>query len=411
MADILVSQSKLEGKIIPPFCEEIALRAIIIAAFNNGGVIANCPETKKIMQLIECLNELGGDIVYSQNKVDIFPILKQKNKVDLKNNLAISRFLLPLGFFSEQKIDFLNVFLPKKLLEELKRYSQNFEVFINQNNKTITIGGPIKEEYAFFKEDVGSFFAPGFMVGSIATNTEVIFGLDDFVSKHISIVHTKKTFDLLNIIYSYTEEGSFLYGVKEKLNEIELEIPFDPRMGFIYACAFLLAGEGKILMDYFDCPQMEFLEKIKTNGIKKTSDGFWISKEEFSLPENINPTIYPPSILPTIFVLATACNSPTAIGPFVPYKQNNLKNIERFVEELKKIGAKIEKKEDTYEITPSKLYGGVVQTYQNPANAMAFINAGLICQTPLKIKDIDKIIQIDRYFIDNLKACGGKINF
>ncbi|MFN3910224.1 MAG: hypothetical protein ACK4J0_03275 [Candidatus Anstonellaceae archaeon] len=411
MTNAIIEKSFLEGQIIPTGFEEIAFRTMIFLALKNGGIVGNSPDTKKINEIIDGLNEFGADILFQEGNADIFPIRKEKEKVDLKGSLIASRFLIPLGFFLSKNITFENINLPIFARKALFDYAKRVNVRIFGIKNSLKIDSSKSELNRLEFENIeGSFWAGSFILAAASTSTEFFADLDEYVASQPSIYHTAATFDLLDYDYNFEENQKVFYlSLKNWDKEIELDIPPSTKLASYYSAAFLLAGKGKVKCSKLFYKEIELLRSIAKENINEREDGFEIKEplQQIDFPSQIAPQSFP-YFLPILFVLCSRAKKTTKIGPFVPYRKKRLQELKDYAKRLNEIGAKIDYIEPYFEIKPSNFYGGISEI-NDAYEGMAMTIAGLISKSTVKLKNIEKIIGLNKNFFDDLKTCGAKI--
>ena len=115
---VTISKSNAFGQIIVPPSKSYAHRYLIAAALTNKNVvIENIKFNDDIKATISCLETLGYNLEYLENKVKI-----SKIKNDLKEELIFNcnesgstlRFLIPIALTTGKKITFIGT---KRLIE------------------------------------------------------------------------------------------------------------------------------------------------------------------------------------------------------------------------------------------------------------------------------------------------------
>ena len=405
MPNVLVQATELSGEITPPGYLELGSRLLFTLSFNNGGVIANLPNSPELQALMDILNSAGADIVYENNVADIFPLSNISKDINLKKSKLATKLLMPQLFFLEKEVKVSSPFFNKELYEGFASISKNLDSNFSRIQKNLyQISGGVKFNQIAFDSITGSFFGSGFILAAFLANTDFYFKFDDFSFTHPTIYHTLACLDLLNVPYLYEKEEKVisLGSSNTFLEEKNIDLVPSPLFGSYYLAAFLLSGKGKVFFptNIFH-PLVDFFDKIESNTIKKYDGYYTIEKSEYSFNQEIDPKIYP-SLVPLFILLATQSKTKTKIGPFLPFKNKILQRIFSFTKKLSELGAKVNYVEPYFEITPSKLYGGIIEA-SDAHEAMCFILAGLISRSPLKVKGVEKILQVNKNFFDDLK--------
>ncbi|MCX8163489.1 MAG: hypothetical protein N3D10_02945 [Candidatus Micrarchaeota archaeon] len=411
MASIIVRSSLLNGSLTALSDDSLSSTLLVFLANNSGGVIGNFSRTKKVENLINSLNQLGADIAVEEDTADIFPILKKGYSVDLKNDVNSSKYIVGLSFFSGDKTKILNPKIPKNCKKALAQYAEYLGVRLLSYSQRLEIESEFLEKNAILLEGIeGSFFAPAFITGAAAMGVEFLVSLDDYTSKYRGVYNVANAFELLNYEYYFKENtGNFFVARKYSGEEFNLDLPPSIKFSMYYLGALLLSGKGKInFPTKLNYPEIKIMEQLSSR-IKKTENFFEVAdgQEQLNFPAQLEPQGID-YLIPLLFVLGTKSENPFKIGPFVPYRQDKLKKLQDFALQLAQIGAKIKYVEPYFEITPSKLYGGIIEP-QEPYSAMACTIAGFICKSELKVKNIENIIALNKNFLDDLKKLNADI--
>ncbi|MEM3361973.1 MAG: hypothetical protein QXV83_01430 [Candidatus Anstonellaceae archaeon] len=411
MVSAIVENKELKGEIAAIADESLLKTLLILLSLNSGGIISNYQRTKKIENLVFGLNQLGADIVINDEVIDIFPISKKEYQIDLKNDLELTRYMMGLSFFSFDKTKLINPKIPKickKLFFEYAKYSK---VRIHSLRGKMEIDSKnMDKNYLPFEGIEGSFFAAPFIISAASFGIEFLAVMDDYNSTLREIYDVANAFDIAEYEYFFDEnKRSFFVAQKYFREEKEIELPPSVKFSMYYLAALLLNGKGKVKIPttlYY--PEIKLIENI-SHKIKKYPNFFEIEnkEEEFEFPSEIKPQGMN-YFLPILFILGTKAKKTFKIGPFVPYKQKKLKELEEFASQLVEIGAKIKYIDNYFEISPSKLYGGIIEP-TGEYNTMAAIIAGIICKSPLKVKNIEQAVVKNKNFIDDLKKLEASI--
>jgi 5-enolpyruvylshikimate-3-phosphate synthase len=405
MANVLVQQGELFGEVNPLGYVELGSRLIFSLSFINGGVISNLPTCGELEKFINILNSAGADIVYENNTADIFPFNNISKNIDLKNSQLATKLFLPHLLFLENQLNVLNPFFNKEIYKNFLTISNNLNSFFLKKEKNLyQVGGGVNFNQIAFDSIGGSFWGSGFIIAAFLANADFYFKFDDFSFSHPTLYHSLACLDILNIPYLFEKEEKLisLGSSNAFLEEVNIDLPPSPILASYYLAALLLSGKGKVFFPTnLNHPLVSFFDKIDCSTLKKFDGYYTIEKSEYSFSEPIDPKIYP-SAVPLFILLATQSKTKTKIGPFVPFKNKILQKIFSFTKKLSELGAKIDYVEPYFEVTPSKLYGGIVEA-SDAHEAMSFILAGLISRSPLKVKGVEKILQVNKNFFDDLK--------
>lgn len=417
MAFATISRSRLEGELIPPPSKALAWRMVWGLCLGKGGAISNVPVDDDIKALAALAKQFGADVKIKDDVVDVFGpgLPKVHPSYDCKGNTKASRMMIPLSILFSQPTKLVNTDIPRLNHQFLDELSAVSGIRVTNLKDRITIQGPFLSEYIALNNRPGVFWAPAFMMAMPLAKQEQMFFLDDFVSTHPAIKDTLNVFEFFDIDYYYSEEKGVLTIPADQYYPQRYDsVPADWSIGSYYITALLFAGKGEVrLADIANQPEATLFYIFKGVGLlkddKKKGTLLVESTGSYDFPKEFDPRPYP-TLLPLLVLLCTKAKQAVRLGPLAPLSPRSIFRLRHTAKELKKIGAHIEFVADGIVITPSKLTGGEVDARKDGRIAMALTLAGLICQKPLKVENLDGAFKLDPGFFSKLQKIGARID-
>jgi len=249
-------------------------------------------------------------------------------------------------------------------------------------------------------------------------------GITEVEEPYLSRDHTERMLKLFEVdLTAIPTEGGILVKLKggqQPKGDKDIFVPADPSSAaFFAAAAVLLPGSKLLLKDVLVNPTRDgFFRKLKEMGANiEYTNTRELSMEpiadiyvEYSpnlkgvkvLPEEVPAMI---DELPLLAVVATQAEGETRIEGAAELRVKESDRIKAVVENLRKMGAKIEELPDGMVIEgPTPLRGGVeIRTYGDHRIAMAFTIAGLLADKPIKLDNPQCVAVSYPQFFEDLK--------
>lgn len=418
MPHATISKSSLKGSITPPPSLELAYRFVWAAILGEGGAIGNCPNHPDIKKLFELGTQLGADIKFEKNTADIFGSQDPKriHAFNCQNSSRVSKLALPLAITFDDITSLRQIKIPTPAKSWLEEAGAQLDIRITNMRTEVSVFGPPKNQWLQLQDRAGAYWLTGFMMAFPLTVPEKMLELDEYVSTHSSFQYTLETYDAFEIDYSYNLQSKVLTIPQNQYYPARyIDVPPSWKEGSYYIAAFLLCGDGELLLsENTKQPQKDFWLMFHINKALATSqdgDTLFVSQRlPLSMSKKIDIRPYP-ALAPLIMLLATQAQQPVELSPMYPISPLTQKRLNLTAQELNKIGAQIVVSSTSIQITPSILKGGKVDSQNDARVAMTLALAGLICQKPLHIENIEAINKANKNFLSDLKRLGAKINF
>jgi len=435
-AYIIQGGKKLKGRVILSGAKNVALKTIIASLLFKGRVILeNIPRINDVLELVHLIKSLGGKAEFIDTNTLIIDAKNlNKNKVDL---LHASKIRASFMFFAPLLYKFGSCFIPNpggcrlgaRPIDRIVEGMKKLGVKVEYNSTTGYYFASMKTKpHGQFKFDKPTH-----------TGTELLIMLSLFCQNKVIIENAAQEPEIDEFIDFLNQNGAKILKKNNSLliegvNKLHQKKPFkiksDRNEAVTYA-VMGLATKGEVILGPIEEASIAvFLEKIKKagGGIEKIDKETWKFYYSNQLePINIETLPHPGFMTdwqPPWAVLMTQAKGESVV------KERMFENRFSYVEELKKLGAKIEyletivenpskyfyfnfdfKKEYKQAIKifgPSNLHGGVVTISDLRAGATLAI-AALAAKGESVITNASILERGYESFVGKVRALGGSI--
>lgn len=425
MKVLKLTKSKLKGNVMVPPSKSISHRAIICAALASGvSTIENIDYSDDINATIDAMVQLGAIIDKDEDKVVVKGIYREDTVtnlvrvIDCNESGSTLRFMVPISLLFEGITKFIGRGnLGKRPLETY------FDIFKEQgikynhveNQLNMMVKGKLKP---------GEFSLPGNISSQFITGLLFTLPLLDGDSK-ITIsteIESKSYIDLtLCCMRSFGVEiknncyKEFIIKGNQKYISRDYRVEGDYSQAAFYFAANALGSDIDIKDLNINSLQgdKEIIDILGRMGTK-----FYTYKDSIKCKvedELISTTIDAsqcPDIIPVVTLVASVSKGRTEIINAGRLRIKECDRLRAITNELNKIGAKIEEKEDGLIIEGvDELRGGLeVWSWKDHRIAMTLAIASTICKEPIVLVDYDCVAKSYPRFFEDFKMLGGNID-
>lgn len=410
--NIVITPKKLSGKAIVPPSKSIAHREIICASLAEGkSRIANVAYSDDIIATIGCMRALGAYIKDNPDNIEVEGHSERRTSylvLDCNESGSTLRFLLPLALvLNDGKNKFVGRGKLGKRPMEIYRdicQSQNIEyIDLSADNSDnfldLSVQGELKSGDFYIDGGVSSQFISGllFALPLLQGDSRI------FIEGNLqSVGYLDLTLSVLSAYgIDIQKEGNVLYikGNQKYLNH-DSYVEGDYSQAAFFEVANYLGSHVDIVGLN---PESLQGDKIVTDFLKRLKEA---SPEETLVFDGGNC----PDIIP---VFALACCLRIGKTEIVNVSRLRIKECDRLsatVEELKKLGAHIEERNDNIYIDGVyKLDGGEVDSHKDHRMAMMLAIAATVCDGKVKIKDAECVSKSYPDFFEVYSKLGGNV--
>ena len=440
--DIKIKPSKLSGNVVIPPSKSFAHRALICAALSEGkSIVRNIELSDDIRATLEALEELGATSKIENMSIEIEGIQIMNNDVhDINNNIhnmnnnmhiincnesgSTLRFMIPIAAALGYKCRFeMSGNLGKRPLDVYYDIFDKNGIKYKRGENYLEIDGNLNAGEYDIPGNISSQFITGMLFALSMLEEDSLLKITDKIESksYIDItLQCLKDFGIEienNNYRKFRIKGNQKYKCrKEKQGYNKYTVEGDFSQGAFFLCADAIGNDVNIKGLRRDSIQgdkatLDILERMGCEKIYNESND--IKMKVNSLNSTVIDATDCPDIIPVLSVCAAFANGTTEI---INAKRLRIKECDRLSainEELSKLGASIEEKEDSLIIHGNgnkKLKGGCeVWSHKDHRICMMLSIASTICEEDIIIKDAECISKSYPRFFEDFEKIGGCI--
>ena len=444
--DIKIKPSKLSGNVVIPPSKSFAHRALICAALSEGkSIVRNIELSDDIRATLEALEELGAKSKVGKTSkvenmsIEIEGIQIMNNDVhDINNNIhnmnnnmhiincnesgSTLRFMIPIAAALGYKCRFeMSGNLGKRPLDVYYDIFDKNGIKYKRGENYLEIDGNLNAGEYDIPGNISSQFITGMLFALSMLEEDSLLKITDKIESksYIDItLQCLKDFGIEienNNYRKFRIKGNQKYKCrKEKQGYNKYTVEGDFSQGAFFLCADAIGNDVNIKGLRRDSIQgdkatIDILERMGCERIYNECND--IKMKVNSLNSTVIDATDCPDIIPVLSVCAAFANGTTEI---VNAKRLRIKECDRLSainEELSKLGANIEEREDSliiYGNGNKKLKGGCeVWSHKDHRICMMLSIASTICEEEIVIKDAECISKSYPRFFEDFEKLGG----
>lgn len=414
-----ISKSKLSGKITCPTNKSYTHRAVFVASLAKGNSrIENVLRSADTNATIDTCKKFGASIDDQQSTLEISndSVSINPSEIDAANSGTTIRIAAAIASLSEGKSTLTGDSSLKKrpmqpLLDALE--SLGAKCTSNAGMPPVTVSGTISGGEVKIPGDVSSQFITAILIAAPLTKKGIVLEIDgDLVSKPYldATIATMKKFGVdVQTIQQYRK-----YSIeKQEYKGTQFVIPSDFSSLALLLSAAVLLGENLIIeVKIEDLPQgdKEFLNILEKLGAKVNINDDLVTVQS---PEKLEGGKFDlsntPDLLPPLAILALKTKNPIEIFNVRHARFKETDRIKIISRELKKVGLKIQEKEDGMTLESSdKLVGIDFDSESDHRLFMAFCIVGMYVGEST-VTNPESVAVSYPEFISEINNVGGKI--
>ena len=404
-----IRRSIISGSADAPPSAPFAHRALLLATLTPGQTaVGNLPALPEISSTVAACRAFGADIMQADGSVDIFGTerLSAPAAVDCGDSNTALKLMLPLcaSFGSEVKISGSPRLSKKDLSPFFGFLEAAGAAAAYGGSLPASVKGPFSSEEQLYPGQLGSQFLSGILLCAPLLMQDTSIGLEGAVP---GWQHAKDTVSMMKEygIRFYSDKDDFLSlpGGQAYSPPGEITVPASPYLSSLLLLAGALSGKATM---HGSCDWQSHGGIFHAFGA-----GVAIRKREISVsigslsPAEINAA-EAGMMLPHAIVLASAAQGKTKIAGLHSLPRRHLQRAQKLCRELGKMGAKIAREGDSFEITGGKLVGAKIEPEGDPVVAMACAAAAVCAQGPTTISGSECISRAYPDFLRDLVSLG-----
>ena len=414
-----ISKSKLSGKITCPTNKSYTHRAVFVASLAKGNSkIENVLRSADTNATIDTCKKFGANIDDQQSTLEISndSVSINPSEIDAANSGTTIRIAAAIASLSEGKSTLTGDSSLKKrpmqpLLDALEALGA--KCTSNEGMPPVTVSGIISGGEIKIPGDVSSQFITAILIAAPLTKKGIILEIDgDLVSKPYldATIATMKKFGVdVQTIEQYKK-----YSIeKQEYKGTQFIIPSDfSSLALLLSAAVLLGDDLIIEVKIEDLPQgdKEFLNILEKLGVKVNINNDLVAVQS---PEKLEGGKFDlsntPDLLPPLAILALKTKNPIEIFNVRHARFKETDRIKIISRELKKVGLKIQEKEDGMTLESSnELVGTDFDSESDHRLFMAFCIVGMYVGEST-VTNPESVAVSYPEFISEINNVGGKI--
>lgn len=400
---------RVKGELRVPSDKSITHRAFILGSLASGETrVINPLISEDTKATLDILKMLGTETEEREKEVLIkgrnYLFKEPENVLDAKNSGTTARIMLGVlstqPFFSVLTGDESLRNRPMlRVVEPLREMGASIDGREEGNRLPVSVRGGKLRGISFFNKRSSAQVKSSLLLAGLRAE-----GITEVVEPYLSRDHTERMLKLFGAeIITVPEERGHIVKVKggQELKGTEIYCPADPSSAAYFAALATLAPEGEILLkDVLLNPTRDgFYRKLKEMGgnfevinyreLSNEPIGDLLVKPAKSLKGiKVTPDDVPSLIdeIPILAVLMAFAEGVSEVRGAKELRYKESDRIKAVVNNLRKMGVKVEELEDGFIIEGSKnVRGARIETYGDHRIAMAFAIAGLVIEDELVI--------------------------
>ena len=421
MADLKLGNGRLRGNVKVPPSKSMAHRAIICASLSTGiSKIENIDYSDDIIATIEAMKALGANIEKYEDHIKVYGIREHNlddslKVIDCNESGSTLRFLIPISLLVKGKKKFIGRGnLGKRPLNTFYNIfdKDGIEYSYEEGVLNLEVEGELKGGEYHLEGNISSQFITGllFTLPLLNTDSKLIITTEMESKGYIDLTLSALRDFGIEIINNDYKEFIIKGNQEYKGRDYRVEGDYSQAAFFLTADAI---GNDVIIEDVLldsaqgDKEVVDILERM----------GLEVKAEGNTLVTNINKPLVStvidgsqcPDIIPVLSVAAALSEGTTEIIKAGSLRIKECDRLKAVATELRKLGAKIEEKEDGLIIEGvSELKGGVeVWSWNDHRIAMTLAIAATRCNEPIILKDYKCVSKSYPSFFEDYRNLGG----
>lgn len=419
-----VKRSIITGHVSVPPSKSHTLRALVFGLMGYGeSVIRNYLVSPDTMSMIDAVKMFGAQVQVYDDVIQILgagsALQCPDNVVDAGNSGLVLRFITALAALVDQYViitgdeSIRSRRMIKPLLEVLSSQNVLAESAAQNGFAPVIIKGPLKPGVMAMEGSDSQPVSAMIIATAFLPGPSEIYVMNPGEKPWVDV--TLRWLSSLNVKIQHQDHRYYKIPGNASYEGFEINIPGDFSSA-TYSIVAAVITKQKIRVSELDMRDNQadknFLDVLKRVGVSIT-----VHPEEKVIEVNgevdikgmvidVNHCI---DTTPLLAVLACFANGPTEIigARVARFKESD--RISAISQELKKMGAKIEEKEDGMVIYPSRLRGAHLYSHKDHRIALSLIVAAFAADGESIIDGVEYIIKTYPTFFHDFVNLGGKI--
>ena len=414
-----IEKSQLNGEIICPSSKSYTHRAIFLAALSDGkSIVKNALYSSDTRSTIDACKTFGVDVHESGDVISIDNSINLEGEggiIDVVNSGTTIRIATAIAAISPNKTIISGDSSIKKrpmkpLLDSLE--SLGAKCISDDGKPPVTISGTIKGGKVDIMGDISSQFVSALLIAPRLKNGLELNVNGNIVSKPYidSTIASMERFGVkVEIIEKYKK-----YKIEQQIYKpTEFSVPSDfSNLALLLAAVVLVGNNASIRISMGDLPQGDelFIDILEKMGVVVTLQNNLITlKTPVKLDGGKFDLGNTPDLLPPLAILVLKSQNPIWIYNVAHARFKETDRIKIITREIKKLGVRIEEKNDGMILYPPENISGAELNSENDHRLfMAFCICGMYIGN-CTISNPESVEVSYPNFISDITKIGGKI--
>ena len=388
--DVTISPRRLAGELTVIPSKSQAHRLLICAAFSEKPTLLRCSETNRdIEATADCLAALGARIIRTDSGYSVFPVetVSERAVLNCRESGSTLRFLLPVaGALGVDAVFTMEGRLPQRPLSPLWEEMERMGCALSRPTAdTVRCTGKLRPGTYSIDGGVSSQYITGLLLALSLLEGACVLEITGKVESRPYIELTKAAISLFGGDPKHP-------GGKRFCSPGTLSVEGDWSNGAFFLAANELGSHLNLHGLDMDSPQgdraiLEILPLLR-GGTPR------ISAADI------------PDLVPILSVVA-ACNHGAVFSDIRRLRMKESDRVASVIAMLESLGGRAEADENTMTVSPARLTGGTVDSFNDHRIAMSAAIAATVCTDPVTIRGAQCVNKSYPSFWEEYRRLGG----
>ena len=388
--DVTINPRRLAGELTVIPSKSQAHRLLICAAFSDKPTLLRCSETNRdIEATADCLAALGARIIRTDSGYSVFPVetVSERAVLNCRESGSTLRFLLPVaGALGVDAVFTMEGRLPQRPLSPLWEEMERMGCALSRPTAdTVRCTGKLRPGTYSIDGGVSSQYITGLILALSLLEVPSVLEITGRVESRPYIALTKSAISLFGGDPEHP-------GGKRFCSPGTLSVEGDWSNG-----AFFLAAN-------------ELGSHLNLHGLDTESpQGDRAVLDILPLLRGGTPRISAadiPDLVPILSVVA-ACNHGAVFSDIRRLRMKESDRVASVIAMLESLGGRAEADENTMTVSPARLTGGTVDSFNDHRIAMSAAIAATVCTDPVTIRGSQCVNKSYPSFWEEYRRLGG----
>lgn len=407
-----LKMNKCEGVVTIPASKSISHRALICACLADGSSeIKNVTFSKDILATIDCLRNLGQEIIINDDSIVVIPhkILKKGN-LNANESGSTLRFMIPLLLMQDEQITITgeNHLKKRPISDYFPIFEQNDVEYSYNGELPLKLKGKLKPGKYVMNGNVSSQFISGMLFALPLLDGDSTIILKNELESVSYVDMTIEVCKFFGVTIEKIKEGYFIRGKQKYLaRNYTIEGDFSQSAFFLVMNALGAKLELKGLVESHLQGDERILDILRGFGVSFDSR---YMVEKIDLKPQVVSLKNEPDLAPVLALFATSIPGKTIFKDLARLKYKECDRLLATKALLEALGANVVAGEDYLEIEGgNKLHEGFINTYNDHRILMTAAVSTLIVKK-VEVDSLEPVKKSFPNFFEIYKQIGGEVD-